>query len=89
MAISNDVRLLEACLRINNLRELEAFKQHLGEEYAKLTEAIVSCDNERLLAVMQGKAQQLRGLINLIETSSEELDRLKSRNPAAFRSTLG
>jgi hypothetical protein len=71
------------------MRELEPFKGHLTEELTKLMNTLVSCDDPRQLAVLQGRAQQLKSLVDLIESSNAVLDRIKSRNPAALRSTLG
>lgn len=57
---------MRVCLRLRNLPENEAFRQHLAEQEAALNKELRTLSGDNLL-IAQGKARFLDELKNLVE----------------------
>ena len=89
MTIESDLALVETCLRLNNLNEFKPFREYLDTELQRVTSALIECQDDRQVAVLQGEARALKDIKMLIERSPDEADRIRTRAAQAsgFRRT--
>lgn len=66
--------LLEALVRIRNLDEFKAFREHLDSEMTKHTDRMTMSNDDRQMVLAQGSVRVLRELTELIGQSAKLLD---------------
>lgn len=74
-----DRALLEALLRINNLNDFSAFREYLVEQLEEHKTRLVFMADDRQVHNLQGRAQALSELIDLIEGAPAALDKATGR----------
>lgn len=80
MKNDSDFRLMETCQRIRNAPELQPFRDWIDAELSKTADAVIECNDDRMTAVLQGKARQLKALKRMVDESGHDLARLGSRS---------
>ena len=75
----SDRVLLEALLKINNLNEFSAFREYLAGVLEDHKSRLVFMADDRQVHNLQGRAQALRELIDLIEGAPAALDKATGR----------
>lgn len=71
--------LLEALLKINNLNDFSAFRDYLAESLEEHKTRLVFMADDRQVHNLQGRAQALSELIDLIEGAPAALDKATGR----------
>lgn len=71
--------LLEALLKINNLNDFKAFREYLTEQLETHKTRLVFMADDRQVHNLQGRAQALKELIDLIEGAPAALDKATGR----------
>lgn len=79
MSNKTDRALLEALLKINNLNDFSAFREHLAETLEEHKTRLVFMADDRQVHNLQGRAQALKELIDLIEGAPAALDKATGR----------
>lgn len=74
-----DRALLEALLRINNLNDFSAFREYLAGQLEEHKTRLVFMADDRQVHNLQGRAQALSELIDLIEGAPAALDKATGR----------
>lgn len=67
--------LLEALLKINNLDDFKAFREYLVEQLETHKTRLVYMADDRQVHNLQGRAQALKELMDLIESAPAVLDK--------------
>lgn len=67
--------LLEALLKINNLDDFKAFREYLVEQLEVHKTRLVYMADDRQVHNLQGRAQALKELMDLIESAPAVLDK--------------
>lgn len=75
MKNKTDRVLLEALLKINNLDDFAAFREYLAEQLNEHKTRLVFMADDRQVHNLQGRAQALDELIDLIESAPTVLDK--------------
>ena len=73
--------LLESLIRIRNLNEFTAFKDHLAEQVQQAMKTLAGANDDRMMHKAQGAYQALQALQDLIEGSPELLDKERRAKP--------
>lgn len=71
--------LLEALLKINNLNDFKAFREYLTEQLETHKTRLVFMADDRQVHNLQGRAQALKELMDLIEGAPAALDKATGR----------
>lgn len=79
MISKTDRALLEALLKINNLNEFAAFREYLSEVLEEHKTRLVFMADDRQVHNLQGRAQALSELRDLIESAPAALDKATGR----------
>lgn len=79
MSNKTDRALLESLLKINNLNEFLAFREHLAVTLDEYKTRLVHMADDRQVHNLQGRAQALKELIDLIGSAPAALDKATGR----------
>ena len=79
MSKQNDRALYEALLKINNLNDFSAFRDYLNATLEEHKARLVFMADDRQVHNLQGRAQALKELKDLIEGAPAALDKLTGR----------
>jgi hypothetical protein len=79
MSSKTDRALLESLLKINNLNEFLAFREYLAATLEEYKTRLVHMADDRQVHNLQGRAQALKELIDLIGSAPAALDKTTGR----------
>lgn len=79
MSKQNERALYEALLKINNLNEFSAFRDYLKETLEEHKARLVFMADDRQVHNLQGRAQALKELTDLLESAPGWLDKQAGR----------
>jgi hypothetical protein len=79
MISKSDRALQEALLKINNLNDFLAFREYLAATLEDYKTRLVHMADDRQVHNLQGRAQALKELMDLIESAPAVLDKATGR----------